>query len=65
MSEHKELIRRLAMMLDGALVLMDKEAAAEKRREAGKTLRQITAQERAKHARKLLDEAASALEAMC
>lgn len=52
-----ELIRRLAMVLDGALDALDREAAAEKRREAGKPMRQITAQQRAEVARELIAEA--------
>ncbi len=59
----KYLITRLAMMLDGCLDLLDAAAKAEARREAGKPLRQITQQQRAKHARKLLAEAEAFLEA--
>ena len=49
-------------LLDGALPLFDREASAEKRRErAGKALRQITAQERAKAVRDALAEATKVL----
>ena len=51
------LIRRMAMVLDGSLDALDSAAASEKRREAGKALRQITAQQRAKVARELIAEA--------
>lgn len=61
MTDHRDLIRRLAMMLDGCLDLLDAAAARERRREEGKTLRQITMQDRAETARELLDEADKAL----
>jgi hypothetical protein len=53
----EELIRRLAMVLDGSLDLLDRAAEAERRREAGKRMRQITMQQRAEVARELLAEA--------
>jgi hypothetical protein len=53
----RDLISRLAMMLDGCGGHLDREAADEKRREAGKALRKITAQERAKNAANLVQEA--------
>jgi hypothetical protein len=53
----EELIRRLAMVLDGTLDLLDRAAEAERRREAGKRMRQITMQQRAEVARELLAEA--------
>lgn len=61
MSE-KELIRRLTMALDGCLPMLEVEAAKEKRREVGKTMRQTTMQMRRQHIRKLVDEAATYLE---
>lgn len=48
--DHRDLIRRLAMMLDGCLELLDAAAAREHRREKGKALRQITMQSRAETA---------------
>lgn len=52
-----DLIRRLTALLDGAQGALNAAAAAEARREAGKPLRQITAQERAERARMLVAEA--------
>ena len=49
--------QRLAMLLDAALPALDKEAAAEKRREEGKPMRQITAQSRAKGVREAIAKA--------
>lgn len=57
MSDAHELIRRLALLLDGCTELLEKEAAKEKRREEGKALRQITMQQRVKAVRDVLDEA--------
>lgn len=57
MSDEKELIRRLSMVLDGCVDLLAAEAEREKRREAGKRLRQITMQQRHEGAIALLDEA--------
>ena len=57
----KYLIRRLAMLLDACQDDLDRKAEAEKRRETGKPLRQITAQQRAEAARKLVAEAAKAV----
>ena len=51
------MVRKLAYMLDASIDALDKAAAIEKRREEGKTMRQITERERAKNARKLVDEA--------
>lgn len=62
-SATRHLIIRLTLLLDGALPLLDKAAKAEARREAGKTIRHISAQEHAKAVRYLLDEARKALEA--
>jgi hypothetical protein len=59
----EELIRRLAMVLDGTLDLLDRAAEAERRREAGKRMRQITMQQRAEVARELLAEAGAYLAA--
>ncbi len=60
-SDTRYLLTRLTLLLDGALPLFDREASAEKRREAGKALRQITAQERATAARDVLAEAMKVL----
>ena len=61
-SATRELLTRLTTLLDCALPLFDREASAEKRRErAGKALRQITAQERAKAVRDALAEATKVL----
>ncbi|AXC50035.1 hypothetical protein DRW48_10335 [Paracoccus suum] len=57
MADPDELIRRMAMMLDCCTDHLDKAAAAEKRREAGKAMRQITEQQRAEAARELIAEA--------
>lgn len=48
---------RLAMLLDAALPALDKEAALEKKREEGKAMRCITAQERAKGVREAIAKA--------
>lgn len=53
----KHLIRRLAMLLDCCQDHLDRAAEAEKRREAGKALRSITAQQRAEAAREIIREA--------
>ena len=45
---------RLVLLLDAALPALDKAAAAEKRREAHKSLRETTEQHRAESARKLV-----------
>lgn len=57
-----EMIRRLTMLLDAALPLLDAEAARERRREAGKRMRQITCQQRAKAAREMIAAAEERLE---
>ena len=54
---HSDLIRRLAFALDASLDHLDRQAAAEKRREAGKSLRSITEQQRAEMAHKAVAEA--------
>ena len=53
-----ETIRSLVLYLDGALPLMDRAADAESRREAGKSMKQITCKLRAERARKLVEDAA-------
>ena len=53
----RTLIRRLAMLLDCCQDDLDRKAAAEKRREAGKALRSVTAQQRAEAAREIIREA--------
>lgn len=58
----RDLILRLANLLEAALPLMDRAAAAEKRAEAGKPMRTITAQLRAESAHKAVAEALSHLE---
>lgn len=55
--EERDLMRRLAYPLDASLNWLDAQAQAEKRREAGKSLRAITWQQRAKSARAAVDEA--------
>lgn len=55
--DSKDLIQRLTVALDGCLPMLEVEAAKEKRREAGKSLRQITMQQRHRHVRELVDEA--------
>lgn len=60
--DHRELVRRLAMLLDGCLELLDEAAERERRREEGKAMRQITMQQRAETARGLIREAEEALE---
>lgn len=51
-------LSRMVFLLDASIEALDAAAAAEKRREDGKTLRQITKQERAKTARALVAEMA-------
>lgn len=55
--DHKDLIRRLAMMLNDCLDLLDAAAERERRREEGKRRREITMQQRARAARDLIAEA--------
>ena len=57
-----DLIRRLTFLLDAAQPLLDRAAAAEKKAEAGKTLRCITAQSCADAARLAVHEAWKRLE---
>lgn len=52
----RETIRQLTLILDAALPLLDRAAANEFRRESGRALRQVTAQDRAKRARKLIED---------
>ena len=59
--DDEHLIRRMAMLLDGCLDLLDEAAYREERRERGKPLRQITMQQRAKAARELVAEAEARL----
>lgn len=47
----EELFRQLAVCLDACLPYLDRMAAKEQRAEAGKAMRQITCQQRAKVAR--------------
>jgi len=54
----REIITSLVLMLDASIEALDAAAALERKREAGKALRQITWQERANNARKLVREAA-------
>jgi len=61
-SDEREMMRRLTVALDGCLPMLEVEAAKEKRREAGKTMRQTTMQMRHQHIRKLVDDAVSMLE---
>ena len=57
----KDLAWRLTILLDAALPLLAAEAAREKRKEAGKTLRQTTAQSRFVAAEKAVKEASGIL----
>lgn len=52
-----ELIRRLAMLLDATLPTMEKAADAERQREQGKNIRQITKQKRFEAAKEIVTEA--------
>ena len=61
MTDHTDLIRRLAMALDTCEPLVDREAQRERLREEGKRLRQITWQKRAESFRALITEAEDAL----
>lgn len=54
----KPLGQRLAMLLDASLPALDKEAALERKREEGKTMRCVTAQGRAKGVREAIAKAA-------
>ena len=49
-------LQRMLMLLDAADDALVKAADAEKRREAGKPMRQITAQDRAKATRELVSD---------
>lgn len=53
----KEMMRRLAVMLDACDEALEVAAKAEARREAGKAMRQVTAKLRHERARKLVAEA--------
>lgn len=57
MIDTDELIRRLAMLLDCCMDDLARKAEAERLREAGKSMRQVTCQERHKAALELLAEA--------
>lgn len=58
MTQDEEImIRRMGMLLDACQEHLDREAAAEKRREKGKSLRSITMQDRAEAAREIVAEA--------
>jgi len=54
---NEDLIRRLAFAVDASLPYLDKQASAEKRREEGKPLRNVTCQQRAVMAHKAVAEA--------
>lgn len=58
---HANLIRKLAMSLDTCMDLVHKAAEAERRREEGKSLRNITWQNRVPAFRDLVDAADMAL----
>ena len=49
-----ELFERMALLMDASLDALDAAAALEKRRESGKSMRQVTEQERAKTVRTVL-----------
>ena len=51
-------LSRMVFLLDASIEALDAAAALEKRREAGKTMRQITQQERAKTVRGFVPEMA-------
>lgn len=53
----RDLLLRLAHLLDAALPLLEREATNERRREAGKTMRSITAQMRVESAREAVARA--------
>lgn len=53
-----ETIRQLVVLLDAAIPLLDAEADKEAKREEGKAMRQITARNRARTARQLVQDAA-------
>ena len=55
-----EIVTRLVLLLDAAIPALEKAANAERRREAGKHMRQITEQNRAEYARELVDEVSKA-----
>ena len=52
-------LQRMIMLLDAAEDALDKAALAEKKRELGKSLRQVTAQDRAIATRKFVAEMAA------
>ena len=58
MTDMKELGFELTKYLDAAMPLLEAEARREKAREAGKPLRNITHQQRAENAKKLIAKAA-------
>lgn len=57
MAEALDLIRRMAMLLDAALPALKAAADRERRREAGKRLRQITEQQRVEAVDEVIAEA--------
>ena len=61
MPDPLDLIRRLTLALDCCLDHLDRQAALERHREAGKTLRAVTAQKRAEAAREAVKEGFSLL----
>lgn len=60
-TEAHDLIRRMAMMLDGLQPLIDTAAMRERAAEAGKVLRCITMQERSRACFELVEEACAFL----
>lgn len=62
MTEHRDLIRRLAFALDAALPYFRRAAERERRLEAGKALRSVTKQQRAEMAETAVAEAFALLE---
>lgn len=59
---NRDLILRLANLLEAALPYLDRAAQVERNREAGKAMRSVTAQNRAKAAREAVKEAFAVLE---
>lgn len=57
----RELARTMANILDGVMPLLDREAARERSREAGKTMRKITEQNRALAAKEVVNRTFQAL----
>ena len=63
MTDHQYLMQRVVWLLEESMVYFERKAADERRREEGKSLRQITAQERLKGARETLAEVRATLSA--